>query len=205
VTGAAGLPVEYEPRLLEEAVLFVMRSRPDEAAFRAERDGLYRIAEPERREARFAACHAAWFARLGLDAPVLRALRDEPAVLARTARCLVVRARARAEEGVEVYGARPGPPEPGDRPTLVLGLCPETFAEPERLGTLLRGALARAAALVQAASGGAPATAAAEGRRLPAPRRRERDAADSAGEADGDGRRPGPDPVARARAAGGGP
>ncbi len=60
--------VEFHPRLVEEAVFAALRGRPESRTFHRERDPIYREADPEERERRFAALHAAWFERLDLAA-----------------------------------------------------------------------------------------------------------------------------------------
>lgn len=129
--------VEYEPQLVEEAVLAAMRGHPAESEFRASRDTLYGIPDAEEREMRFRVLHAGWFERLALGETVLAALREQPSIAANTARCLVALAPSRAEEGVELFvagGGAAGPP----RRTVVLRLRPETFTDLERLRALLR-------------------------------------------------------------------
>jgi hypothetical protein len=129
--------LEYEPRLVEEAVLAAMHGHPGAAEFRASRDTLYGIPDAEEREMRFRVLHAAWFERLALGEAAVAALREQPAIAANTARCLVALAPSRAEEGAELFVAGGGAAGPVRR-TVVLRLRPETFTSPERLRALLR-------------------------------------------------------------------
>ena len=135
------LPVEYEPQLVEAAVLAAMRGRADEAEFRASRDMLYGIPDAEEREMRFRILHATWFERLGLDETISRALAEQPPIGAHATRCLVALAPSPADEGVELFvaptGGRARPGE-GPRRTVVLRLRPETFTDLARLRALLR-------------------------------------------------------------------
>lgn len=136
-TGGGEPAVEYQPELVEEAVLAAMRGRPGEAEFRASRDTLYGIPDAEERETRFRVLHGAWFERLALGEAVVAALREQPAISASSARCLLALAPSGEEEGVELFVAGGGAAGPVRR-TVVLRLRPETFTNPERLRALLR-------------------------------------------------------------------
>lgn len=131
------LVIEYEPRLVEEAVFVAVRGRPVEREFRRERDRLYDVPDPEEREAGFRALHAAWFERLGLGQGIDRALQEQPSVTACVGRCLVACAPARRDEGAELFVASASgtglPPR-----VVVIRLRPETLATRERLRLLLR-------------------------------------------------------------------
>lgn len=132
------LLIEYEPRLVEEAVFRAVRGREEEAVFRTERDRLYEIADPDARETGFRALHAAWFDRLGLGLEIARALQAQPFVAARIARCLVAFASSGGDEGAELFVL----PENGDAEPLqgavVIRLEPATLTLPDRLRSLLR-------------------------------------------------------------------
>jgi hypothetical protein len=153
--GTPGLPIEYEPALVEAAVLAALRGRPGEPAFRAERDPLYAIAEPEARETAFRTLHGRWFEVLGLGAVLDRALREQPAVATRASRCVVIRARSPGEEGGDLLvaaGAGPGPPTR----TVLLRLRPESFLDPEGLRTRLRREILHVADVLDPAFGYTP-------------------------------------------------
>lgn len=126
------LEPEYAPELVEAAVLAAVVARDAERALHAELDRLYEIAEPEGREAAFAALHARWFERLGLDRALRDALAERPEIAPRCGRWLVARARGRRDEGADLLVA------PGARPTLLVRLTPETAAATDRLRLLLR-------------------------------------------------------------------
>lgn len=145
------LEPEWDPGLVEAAVLAAMRGGADEAAFRAERDALYEIVEPEDREAAFAALHARWFERLALDRPLREALAMRPEVAAGCARCLVTRARGGRDEGGDLLVA------PATRPILSVRVSPETVAAPERLRLLLRRELLHVADMLAPRFGYEPA------------------------------------------------
>ncbi len=128
----ARLDPEFDPRLVEAAVLAATRRPPAPDDFHAERDTIYQVAEPERREAAFQALHACWFTRLGLDRPFRGALAEQPAIAAGCARWLVAQARGRREEAADLLIA----PDVG--PTLLVRVTPETVTAPEMLWRLLR-------------------------------------------------------------------
>jgi hypothetical protein len=109
-TSAERLDPEFEPRLVEAAVLEAIRGHAREREFHTERDAVYGLVEPEPREAAFEALHARWFERFGLDRPFHEALAEEPAVARGCARWLVAGARARRDEAADLLiGADVGP------------------------------------------------------------------------------------------------
>lgn len=166
-TAAPEIPIEYEPPLVEEAVLVAIRGRAEEPQLRADRDALYAIGDSEEREQAFRAFHAAWFERLGLDAVVDEALREQPAVRAGAGRCLVSLARARRDEGAELFvAASADAPEPARR-TLVLRLRPASLAEPDRLRPFLRRELLHVADMLDPRFGYAPRASGPDAGRLP--------------------------------------
>jgi hypothetical protein len=128
---AERLDPEFDPRLVEDAVLEAVRGHPRARAFHAERDAVYPVADPESREAAFDALHARWFERLALDGPFREALAEQPAVAPRCGRWLVVRARARREEAADLLVA------PAGRPSLLVRVLGQTVAVPQRLRLLL--------------------------------------------------------------------
>lgn len=150
----AELPIEYEPPLVEAAVLAALRDRPAETAFHGERDPLYAIEDPEVREARFRALHAHWFERLGLGAAVTGALGEQPDVTARVGRCVVVRARG-AEEGDLLVAGAAGAGGGAER-TVLLRLRPPSFADPAGLRARLRRELLHVADLLDPEFGYTP-------------------------------------------------
>jgi hypothetical protein len=129
---ARALEPEFDPRLVEAALLAAVRGRADERALHAERDRLYEIAEPEPREAAFAELHARWFERQALDRPFREMLAERPEIGARCRRYLVARARDRREEAADLLVTPDAPP------TLLVRVAPETVSAPGRLGLLLR-------------------------------------------------------------------
>jgi hypothetical protein len=131
--------VEWEPGLVEEAVVLAIRAHPDEAAFRRERDRLYEVRDPEEREIAFRRLHAAWFEGLELAAPIQRALGERPSIGEATSGCLVAPARVRKAEGAELF-VRPAAEGLGERERrrVVIRLSPEAWRDPDRLLGFLR-------------------------------------------------------------------
>jgi hypothetical protein len=126
------LDPEFDPRLVEAAVLTAIRGHALEGEFHAERDRLYEIPDPEAREAAFDAHHVRWFARFALDQPFRRALTEQPAIAARCGRWLVAGARGPRDEAADLLiGA-------DVRPTLLVRVTPEAIAVPGRLWRLLQ-------------------------------------------------------------------
>ena len=135
MSGATGgPPVEYEPRLLEEAVLLAVSGLDEEREFRAHRDRLYEIDDPDEQERRFRTFHAVWFERLGLERPICRALLEEPLIVAETRACIVALAVSKKAEGADLFVA---PSEVNGR-TVGIRLRPERFTDSERLLQFLR-------------------------------------------------------------------
>jgi len=145
------LEPEWHPQLVEAAVLAAMDAGTTEFTFHAERDALYEIADPERREAAFAAAHARWFERLALDRPLRETLAGRPEIVTSCARCLVTRARGGRDEGGDLLVS------PSSRPNLSVRLLPETVAAPDRLRLLLRRELLHVADMLDPRFGYEPA------------------------------------------------
>ncbi len=131
-----GYPLEFDPQLVEEAVLRAVESAPpaDRRSFREERNPLYELPEDETRERSFRRLHGRWFVRLGLADPVRRALADEPSLAAGTSRCLVLPVVKAAQEYADLQPDRRG----DGPPTLLLALRVTTLLDPGRLLPFLR-------------------------------------------------------------------
>lgn len=138
-----GLPIDYEPRFVDEAVLQAARVRPEGRLFYRERERVYGIADPEARGRAFDALGAAWYERFGLGRPLVAALAAEPLLAGGVGRVAVGRPPHRRDAGAELL-VRPGGagrPAPSDR-LLRLLLPPELLLAPERLAPLLARELA---------------------------------------------------------------
>lgn len=98
------LKVEFEPSLAEEVVLRAIEAQPlpERAAFRRERNDLYRVADQELREVLFRELHGRWFRVLDLGVRIIQVLGEFPILCHGAQRCLVLPARNREEEGADV-------------------------------------------------------------------------------------------------------
>ncbi len=130
--------VEYEPRLIEEAVLGTVETRGIQG-FRGERNRLYEIQDPEERDLAFRDFHATWFERLGLGAVLWQALHEQPLILGKTRGCAVTHARASRDAGAELF-VSPGREGTGeaDSRSVVIRLDPQGLLEGEGLLAFLR-------------------------------------------------------------------
>jgi hypothetical protein len=104
--------IEYQPQLIEEAVLRFIEGHPEEKRFRKERDTIYKLMDDESREQQFQILHQRWFERLHLDAPLQEALSFWPILKSYTARCRLLKARSNKEVGAELYVAPRDPRSP---------------------------------------------------------------------------------------------
>lgn len=130
--------VRYDEDLVEEAVFFCARSlRPSlpplqVVRFQREREKLYRILDPDARNAAFFQLHLEWFREWGLDQPLVACLDEFPS-LRQALNVLAVRKTvSRRDEGAELYvnGS-------GER-TGLIALRTEWLAEGAALRDLLR-------------------------------------------------------------------
>jgi hypothetical protein len=159
------MPIDYEPALVESAVL---ASVGDGRAFHDERDPLYAIDDVEARDTAFAGLHARWFERLELDRSLTTALAERPEVEAACARCVVGRAGVAAAEAADLLVAPPA------RPTLLVQLTPTRLAKPERALAFLRHELLHVADMLDHEFGYEPRLPPTGGGRLLDDRRAER-------------------------------
>lgn len=153
---ARGYRLDFDPGLVEEAVLLAVAAapRPLGRRFREERDPIYEIADEERREAAFGVLHGRWLTELGLAAAVRGAVESEPAVLAGTRRCLVLKTASSRREYADLRG---GPSSGGESrqgpPVLAVSLRAETLADPRLLRSFLERELIFVADLLDPAFG----------------------------------------------------
>jgi hypothetical protein len=145
----------YAPDLVEEAVLLAERTaaRDTILGFRRERNAVYDIADPERRDAAFRDVHLRWFVRLGLHRPVEQAMQERAEMAPRVAQVRVLRALSRQEEGADLFD-RALPDATGRRqPLLALRLRPSLLLDSEPLRALLRHELMHVADMLDPAFG----------------------------------------------------
>jgi hypothetical protein len=137
-TSSADFRITYDAVLVEESVLLAERQllAAEAATFRAERDRIYDVDDPDEREARFEELHGRFFLQLGLDGPLHEVLADQPELLLRTRGCRVLPAVSRQEETADVRSEVGAPADAA--PTIVVRLRPQSLLDPEALRTLLR-------------------------------------------------------------------
>ncbi|MBI4476902.1 MAG: hypothetical protein HY654_06985, partial [Acidobacteria bacterium] len=129
----------FDPALVEEAVLLAEGRLPeaDARAFRRERNKIYDITDPDRREKRFRSFHQDWFTLMRLDLAVRQTLGEYPGITSRLLSGRVVRAFDPREEGADLVDRLvAGAPDP--QPVLVIRLRPASLANPDGLAPLLR-------------------------------------------------------------------
>ena len=128
--------LEYDPRLVEEAVLLSLEGHPEETQFRRERDRVYELASEDEREARFSQLHGQWFVQLQLGRPIVEALEEQPGLIQQARRCAVLPAITAREEGADLHDWLGG----GDgQPTAILmKLKPRRLLNPAQLRGWLR-------------------------------------------------------------------
>ncbi|MBI4464880.1 MAG: hypothetical protein HY647_09275 [Acidobacteria bacterium] len=131
--------LEYDPRLVEEAVLLSLEGHPEEMLFRRERDRIYELADAEEREGRFRKFHGQWFVRLQLGRPLVEALEEQSSLMQPTRRCCVLPAISTVEEGADLHDWLGPARAAGQRPTAIaIRLQTRRLLEPTGLQAWLR-------------------------------------------------------------------
>jgi hypothetical protein len=153
---AEGFSLEWDPCLVEEAVLRTAETRLV-LGFRGQRNRLYDIQDPERREAAFREFHSDWFERLDLGRGIWRALQEQPLIPTSTRACIVVHSRGSRDEGTELF-VSPGREgtEETERRTVAIRLDPQRLLEEEDLLAFLRHELFHIADMLDPAFGYEP-------------------------------------------------
>ena len=145
--------IAYDAVLVEESVLLAERRlcAAEAATFRAERDRVYDVDDPDEREACFEELHGRFFLQLGLDRPLHEVLAERPELLQRTCECRILPAASRLEEMADVRAEIGAPAEAA--PTIVVRLRPQSLLDPGTLRTLLRRELLHVADMLDPAFG----------------------------------------------------
>ncbi|MBI4161766.1 MAG: hypothetical protein HY509_04890, partial [Acidobacteria bacterium] len=154
--------IEIEPRLAEEAVLRALAGGIAGIRYRGERDRLYRLDDPEAREAAFRRLDLRWFAGLRLDAPIRTALEERPLVAGMVQDFRFECAPRRRDEAAELFVGGGGPGEETVR-RVVVRVLPETAADPGRFLPFLRHEFLHIHDMVDPAFGYEPALPAGAG------------------------------------------
>ncbi len=158
-----GLAIQYDPRLVEEAVFHAQRDRSDSQELQESRDRIYQVSEPDARERLFNDLNRSWFVRLDLGKPIERALQEQPIITAQVKTSFVVRATHRKQEGAELFVARKSEENNQQRRTLRVLLCPESLFDAEALKIFLRHEFFHIADMLDPGFGYEPALPQAEG------------------------------------------
>ncbi len=122
--------LEFDPRLMEDAVLLRISGHSQETEFHQERERIYEIRDEERRDKRFSELYQQWFVRLALAQAVESALDDYPLLKRDTSSCRVMFSMFSKQEGADLYGAAPA--------TIVIKLRPCRLLDTSTLLTFLR-------------------------------------------------------------------
>jgi len=152
-TSSPAFRIAYDGVLVEESVLLAERrlSPAEAASFRAERDRLYSVEDPDEREARFEELHGRFFLQLGFDRPLHEVLAERPELLLRSRGCRILPAVSRQDEMADVRAEIGAPAEAA--PSIVIRLRPQSLLDPETLRTLLRRELLHVADMLDPAFG----------------------------------------------------
>ncbi|MEE8525907.1 MAG: hypothetical protein V3T72_18380 [Thermoanaerobaculia bacterium] len=145
------MKLELADSVIEKAVRLATAGGSDEAVYHREREELYRIEDPEDREAAFQTFYRRWFLASRLEDPLWEALAEVPGVRDSVGRWCVSDACRASEEGAELYVSPDQELSDQERRVLVLRLLPETLVERTRLLWLLRRELLHVADMVDPA------------------------------------------------------
>lgn len=141
--------IEFDARLVEEAVLLAMASRPGTSYWPA-REACYRIADEEERERAFVALAREHFAAQGLARPLEAALGEQPLIAGAVGSCRVLRATGKGGSGAELFLAPAVSPA---EKRLVLRVAPSHFLDPAGLLRFLRHELEHVADMLDPSFG----------------------------------------------------
>lgn len=149
--------IEWEPGLVEDAVLRVAPLRPEGRLFAREREHAYGIADLEERSRAFERLASAWFVRLGIGVPLEQALAEQPTIATAVATCGVGRPRRPDEVGAELLVR----PREADEPaaatrTLRILVTTPTLTTSDELSPLLRRELLHVADMLDPTFGYEP-------------------------------------------------
>jgi hypothetical protein len=148
--------LRYDEDLVEAVVLLCARGpRPEVPAmqvarFHHERERLYRIRDPEDRNAAFFRLHFEWFREWGLEARLTGRLKEFPLLRAALALLAFRQTRRGKDEGAELFVNE------GAQRNAVVALRPERFTSDDGLAGWLRHELTHLSDMVDPAFGYAP-------------------------------------------------
>jgi len=131
--------IEFQPQLVEEAVLRSIAGHSEAVAFWKERERIYEGSDGDDREQAFQAFNRNWFTRLDLDRPLREVLALWPILTTSTSRCVLLKARSTKSMGAELYYV---PQESGlsacERRTIAIQLMPALLSQPQQFVDFLR-------------------------------------------------------------------
>lgn len=131
--------IEYDPQLVEHSVLLAVRSDASaERELHKTIDPFYDIQDAEQREKAFVQAFAEWFDRLSLGRMIHELVAQRPLISDTVERCVVREAHRRRAEGAELCIQGGGSERIPPSRTVVIQLCPESVAAPQRAGAHLR-------------------------------------------------------------------
>jgi len=139
MTHHTSFSIEYQPQLVESAVLHVINGYSEEHRFREVRNKIYEMNNPDAQEAAFQSLHQNWFNRLDFGQPLLEVLDAWPILKNNTQRCIVLKAQSEKSIGAELYVADTnGSSHTRDIRTILIQLSPGMFRSTDALLTFLR-------------------------------------------------------------------
>jgi hypothetical protein len=141
--------IEYDPRLVEQAVNHRVHSDPElEAQLHRGTDSLYELPPSSDRDAQFVGVYAALFERIGLDRTLPLLLDERPVIANSVGACLVCHVLSPAQESAELHVRAPGAAASRKDRTLILQVTGPTLAEPQRFPRRMRPELFHIADMV---------------------------------------------------------
>ena len=162
--GEIGLPVRYDPLLIEEAVFLTLRGHPESDLYHQQRNRLYEISDPEEHERSFQDLHRSWFSHLGLASQIEKAVAEQHHLISTVKSCVIVRASRKKEEGAELFVNPEERLSGKERRNVRILICPESFLEsPPLLLTFLRHELQHITDMLDPGFGYDPVLPTAEG------------------------------------------
>lgn len=126
--------IEYEPNLVEQAVLCAARQ---DAALMGQLHGatdpLYQLTDSTQQESRFRETYAGFFRRLGFDEVLPRLLEERPLIAEHVGRCIARQAANVRKEAAELYVKdEEESPSPSTR-SLFIFVTPDSLLKPKEL------------------------------------------------------------------------
>jgi hypothetical protein len=146
--------LQFDTRIIEEALLLSIAGHAEEPRFRRGRDRIYEIQDGEEREKQFKEFHASWFQHLHLDHPLVAALQEQRSLPEKTRLCAVTAALSAQDEGADLY-ATPASltGKAAERPAIAIKLRPKTLVDAAILLPFLRHELMHVADMLDPSFG----------------------------------------------------